>query len=253
MTPLKLNILILLGLLLVPAWGGAAKGPVKATKVSISLVDGIAVAPNGDIYIARHGHNLISRIDQKGMLADVVGTGASGHSGDGGPALKAQLRVPAGLTFDADGNLYIADRDNHRVRKVDKKGIITTVAGNGTAGFSGDGGPATQASLNLPSGVVVDKKGNLYIADRSNDRVRMVNTKGIIQTIAGNGNEGYHGDNMPALKATLDKPFGLALDKDNNLYIADRGNNRIRKVDRSGMISTVAGDGGYYLDRKSVV
>lgn len=247
MTPLKLNILILLGLLLVPAWGGAAKGPVKATKVSISLVDGIAVAPNGDIYIARHGHNLISRIDQKGMLADVVGTGASGHSGDGGPALKAQLRVPAGLTFDADGNLYIADRDNHRVRKVDKKGIITTVAGNGTAGFSGDGGPATQASLNLPSGVVVDKKGNLYIADRSNDRVRMVNTKGIIQTIAGNGHEGYHGDNMPALKATLDKPFGLALDKDNNLYIADRGNNRIRKVDRSGMISTVAGDGGYYF------
>ena len=247
MTPLKLNILILLGLLLVPVWGGAAKGPVKATKVSISLVDGIAVAPNGDIYIARHGHNLISRIDQKGMLADVVGTGASGHSGDGGPATKAQLRVPAGLTFDADGNLYIADRDNHRVRKVDKKGIITTVAGNGTAGFSGDGGPATQASLNLPSGVVVDKKGNLYIADRSNDRVRMVNTKGIIQTIAGNGNEGYHGDNMPALKATLDKPFGLALDKDNNLYIADRGNNRIRKVDRSGMISTVAGDGGYYF------
>ena len=247
MTPLKIKILILLGLLLVPAWGGAAKGPVKATKVSISLVDGIAVAPNGDIYIARHGHNLISRIDQKGMLADVVGTGASGHSGDGGPALKAQLRVPAGLTFDADGNLYIADRDNHRVRKVDKKGIITTVAGNGTAGFSGDGGPATQASLNLPSGVVVDKKGNLYIADRSNDRVRMVNTKGIIQTIAGNGNEGYHGDNMPALKATLDKPFGLALDKDNNLYIADRGNNRIRKVDRSGMISTVAGDGGYYF------
>ena len=247
MTPLKLNILILLGLLLVPAWGGAAKGPVKATKVSISLVDGIAVAPNGDIYIARHGHNLISRIDQKGMLADVVGTGASGHSGDGGPAAKAQLRVPAGLTFDADGNLYIADRDNHRVRKVDKKGIITTVAGNGTAGFSGDGGPATQASLNLPSGVVVDKKGNLYIADRSNDRVRMVNTKGIIQTIAGNGNEGYHGDNMPALKATLDKPFGLALDKDNNLYIADRGNNRIRKVDRSGMISTVAGDGGFYF------
>ena len=125
--------------------------------------------------------------------------------------------------------------------------IITTVAGNGTAGFSGDGGPATQASLNLPSGVVVDKKGNLYIADRSNDRVRMVNTKGIIQTIAGNGDEGYHGDNMPALKATLDKPFGLALDKDNNLYIADRGNNRIRKVDRSGMISTVAGDGGFYF------
>jgi len=244
---MKFKIAILVCLLLVPAWGGAAKGPLKATRVSISLVDGIAVSPNGDTYIARRSHNIISRIDQKGMLVNVVGTGASGFYGDGGPATKAYLRVPAGLTFDTEGNLYIADRDNHRVRKVDRKGIITTVAGNGTAGFSGDGGPATQASLNLPSGLAVDTQGNLYISDRSNNRVRRVNTKGIIQTIAGNGAEGYHGDNMPALKATLDKPFGLALDKDNNLYIADRGNNRIRKVDRSGLISTVAGDGGFYF------
>ncbi|MDH5789198.1 MAG: hypothetical protein OEZ27_01270, partial [Nitrospinota bacterium] len=124
---------------------------------------------------------------------------------------------------------------------------ITTVAGNGTVGFSGDGGPATQASLNLPSGLAVDNKGNLYISDRSNNRVRVVNSKGIINTVAGNGKDGYHGDNMPALKATLDKPFGLAIDKDNNLYIADRGNNRIRKVDSSGLISTVAGDGGFYF------
>ena len=159
----------------------------------------------------------------------------------------AQLQLPSGLTFDSQGNLYIADRANHRVRKVNRKGIISTVAGNGTAGFSGDGGPATQASLKLPSGVVVDKQGNLYIADRSNNRIRKVNTKGIIQTFAGNGKDGYHGDNMPALKATIDKPFGLALDKHNNLYIADRGNNRIRKVDSSGLISTVAGDGGFYF------
>ena len=160
--------------------------------------------------------------------------------------MKAKMNIPAGLAFDRHGNLYIADRANHRVRKVDKKGIITTVAGNGTAGFSGDGGPATQASLNLPSGVVIDNKGNLYISDRSNNRVRVVNSRGIIKTFAGNGSDGYHGDNMPALKATLDKPFGLALDKDNNLYIADRGNNRIRKIDSSGLISTVAGDGGFY-------
>jgi sugar lactone lactonase YvrE len=246
-TPMKLKILILLCLLLVPGWGWAAKGPAKATNVSISLVDGITVSPKGDIYIARRAHNVISRIDQKGMLVNVVGTGASGYSGDGGPATKAQLKVPAGLTFDTKGNLYIADRGNHRVRKINKEGIITTVAGNGTAGFSGDGGPATQASLNLPSGLAVDRKGNLYISDRSNNRVRMVNSRGIIKTIAGNGNEGYHGDNMLALKATLDKPFGLALDKDNNLYIADRGNNRIRKIDSSGLISTVAGDGGFYF------
>lgn len=247
LTPLKLRISILLCLLLVPGWGEAAKSPIKATKVSISLVDGMAVSPNGDVYIARRAHNVISRIDQKGLLVNVVGTGASGYSGDGGPATKAQLKVPAGLTFDSKGNLYIADRENHRVRKVSRKGIITTVAGNGTAGFSGDGGRATQASLNLPSGLVVDTKGNLYISDRSNNRVRMVNSRGIIKTIAGNGNDGYHGDNMPALKATLDKPFGLALDKNNNLYIADRGNNRIRKIDSSGLISTVAGDGGFYF------
>jgi sugar lactone lactonase YvrE len=244
---MKLNILILLCLLLIPGWAFAAKGPIKATKVSISLVDGIAISPNGDIYIARRAHNVISRIDQKGQLVNVAGSGASGYSGDGGPATKAAMNIPAGLAFDGRGNLYIADRANQRVRKVDTKGIITTVAGNGTAGFSGDGGPATKASLNLPSGLAVDSKGNLYISDRSNNRVRVVNSKGIIKTFAGNGKDGYHGDNISALKATLDKPFGLALDKDNNLYIADRGNNRIRKVDSSGLISTVAGDGGFYF------
>ena len=225
----------------------AAQGPLPATKVSITLVDGVTVASNGDIYIARRTHNIISRIDSRGRLINVVGTGASGFSGDGGPASQATLRVPAGLTFDSKGNLYIADRENHRVRKVNPKGIISTVAGNGTAGFSGDGGPATQASLNLPCGMVVDKKGNLYIADRSNNRVRVVDSKGNIRTYAGTGAEGYNGDAMPALKATLDKPFGLALDKDDNLYIADRGNNRIRKVNAAGFISTVAGDGGFYF------
>jgi len=241
----KLTISILVCFMLIPTWALAAKPP-KATNVSISLVDGVAVSPNGDVYIARRSHNVISRIDKNGRLHNVVGTGASGYSGDGGPATKAKLNLPASLTFDRQGNLYISDRANHRVRKVNKKGIITTIAGNGTGGFSGDGGPATQASLNLPSGLVVDNKGNLYIADRSNNRVRVINSKGIIKTFAGNGKNGYHGDNMPALKATLDKPFGLALDKDNNLYIADRGNNRIRKVDYSGLISSVAGDGGFY-------
>ena len=147
----------------------------------------MAVSSNGDIYIARREHNVISRIDSRGKLTNVVGSGASGFSGDGGPATQAQLQLPSGLTFDSQGNLYIADRANHRVRKVNKKGIITTVAGNGTSGFSGDGGPATQASLNLPSGLVVDKQGNLYISDRSNNRIRVVNTKGIIKTFAGTG------------------------------------------------------------------
>lgn len=220
---------------------------MKATEASISLVDGVAVAPNGDIYISQREHNIVTRVDSKGMIHKVAGTGKSGFSGDGGPAAQALLKLPAGLHFDKQGNLYIADRENHRVRKVDTQGVITTVAGNGTAGFSGDGGPATQASLNLPAGVVTDSKGNLYISDRSNNRVRRVDTKGIIQTWAGNGNEGYYNDNGPAVQATLDKPFGLAMDDKNNLYIADRGNNRVRKVTPNGIITTYGGDGGFYF------
>ena len=225
----------------------AKPGGVKATEATISLVDGIAVAPNGEVYISRRSRNIVSRVDSKGMMTDIAGSGESGYGGDRGPATQAQLKMPAGLGFDKAGNLYIADRENHRIRKVDSKGIITTVAGNGTAGFSGDGGPATKASLNLPSGVVVDDKGNLYIADRSNDRVRIVNSEGIIKTFAGSGNEGYNGDSMPATQATIDKPFGLALDNNGNLYIADRGNNRIRKVNKAGIITTVAGDGAFFF------
>lgn len=220
---------------------------VKAVEAAISLVDGIAVAPNGSIAISRRSHNIISLVDGKGMITDIVGSGSAGYGGDGGPAAQAKLNLPAGLCYDRQGNLYIADRENHRVRKVDVKGVITTVAGNGTAGFSGDGGPAVQASLNLPAGVAVDSKGNLYIADRSNNRIRIVDPKGIIQTFAGTGNEGYNGDSGPALKINIDKPFGLALDKDQNLYIADRGNNRIRKVNKAGILTTVAGEGSFFF------
>lgn len=231
---------------------GLAAAPVasvakKATEASISLVDGVAVAPNGDIYISQRDHNIVTRVDSKGLIHTIAGTGKSGFSGDGGPANKALLRMPAGLHFDKAGNLYIADRENHRVRKVDTNGNISTIAGNGTAGFSGDGGPATQASINLPSGVTSDSKGNLYISDRSNNRIRKVDTNGTISTYAGNGNEGYVGDNGPALKATLDKPFGITMDPKDNLIIADRGNNRIRKVTPNGIITTIGGDGGFYF------
>ena len=192
-------------------------------------------------------HNIISRVDTHGNMTRFAGTGESGFSGDDGKATEARLKIPAGLTFDKKGNLYIADRNNHRIRKVDTRGIITTVAGNGTAGFSGDGGKATQAQLSLPSGVVVDDKGNIYISDRSNDRVRVVDNKGIITTFAGNGVDGYKGDLGPATQAQLSKPFGLALDKKGNLYIADRVSNRVRKVNPQGIITTVAGDGGFFF------
>ena len=240
---ITLNIFLWLAVSAIPALAKT----VKATETEISLVDGIAVDKNGNIYIAMRDHNIISRVDTHGNMTRFAGTGESGFSGDDGKATEARLKIPAGLTFDKKGNLYIADRNNHRIRKVDTRGIITTVAGNGTAGFSGDGGKATQAQLSLPSGVVVDDKGNIYISDRSNDRVRMVDNKGIITTFAGNGVDGYKGDLGPATQAQLSKPFGLALDKKGNLYIADRVSNRVRKVNPQGIITTVAGDGGFFF------
>ncbi len=240
---ITLNIFLWVAVSAIPALAKM----VKANKTEISLVDGIAVDKNGNIYIAMRDHNIISRVDTLGNMTRFAGTGESGFSGDKGKATEAQLKIPAGLTFDKKGNLYIADRNNHRIRKVDTRGIITTVAGNGTAGFSGDGGKATQAQLNLPSGVAVDDKGNIYISDRSNNRVRVVDNKGTITTFAGNGGDRYSGDSGPATKAQLSKPFGLALDKKGNLYIADRENNRVRKVNPQGIITTVAGDGGFFF------
>ena len=245
----NLKAFIALNILL---WGVLATIPaiaksVKATETEISLVDGIAVDRKGNIYIARRDNNVISRVDTKGNMTRFAGTGESGYDGDGGKATDAKLKLPAGLTFDKHGNLYIADRENHRVRKVDTRGIITTVAGNGTAGFSGDGGKATEAMLRHPSGVAVDDKGNIFISDRSNERVRVVNRKGIISTYAGNGIDGAKGDSGPATKGQLSKPFGLALDKKGNLYIADRKSNRVRMVTPQGILHTVAGDGGFFF------
>ena len=244
----KINLtLFSLFLLLVAVPIDAKPGSDKAIETEISLVDGITLDNKGNMYIAMREHNIISRIDTKGMMTRYAGSGQSGFSGDGGPAANASFRVPAGLAFDPEGNLYIADRENHRVRKVDTKGNISTFAGIGEAGFSGDEGPAVKAMLNLPSGVVVDKKGNLYISDRSNDRIRVVDKKGVIRTYAGSGVAGFQGDAGPALKAQLDKPFGIALDETKNLYIADRNNNRVRKVSPDGIITTVAGDGGFFF------
>ena len=245
---LKINLTFFsLFLLLVAVPIDAKPGSGKAIETEISLVDGITLDKKGNMYIAMREHNIISRIDTKGTMTRYAGSGQSGFSGDGGPAANASFRVPAGLAFDSEGNLYIADRENHRVRKVDPKGYISTFAGIGEAGFSGDEGPAVKARLNLPSGVVVDKKGNLYISDRSNDRIRVVDKKGVIRTYAGSGVAGFQGDAGPALKAQLDKPFGIALDETKNLYIADRNNNRVRKVSPDGIITTVAGDGGFFF------
>jgi DNA-binding beta-propeller fold protein YncE len=178
-----------------------------------------------------------------GTITTVAGTGEAGFSGDGGPATQARLNFPFYVAIDAAGNLFIAELSGCRVRKVSPEGTISTVAGTGKAGFSGDGGPATQARLNDPHGLAVDRAGNLFISDLNNQRVRKVSPEGMITTVAGNGQLGFSGDGGPAIAARLNWPGGLAVDLAGNLFLADHYNHRIRKVSPDGLITTVAGSG----------
>jgi hypothetical protein len=220
-----------------------------ATNAALSSPQGVALDAAGNLYIADAHNSRVRKVSTSGTITTVAGNGTFGFSGDGGPATDAGLNSPVGVTVDAAGNLYIADSGNHRVRKVSTSGTITTVAGDGTFGFSGDGGPATNASLNIPYGVAVDAAGNLYIADPGNSRVREVAASvppllsGTISTVAGDGTQGFSGDGGPATDAGLSGPYGVAVDAAGNLYIADPGDSRVRKVSTSGTITTVAGNG----------
>ncbi|MGH9011617.1 MAG: phytase, partial [Acidimicrobiia bacterium] len=180
-----------------------------------------------------------------GIISTVAGTGAvSGFSGDGGPGTSARLRAPRTMEADSKGNLFIADTENNRLRKIDSNGTITTIAGTGTSGYSGDNGPATSARLSSPHGVAVDAPGNVYIADSPNQRIRKVSPTGIITTVAGTGSSGYNGDNIQATSARLNYPKGVEMGPDGALYIGDANNHRVRRVDlSSGIITTVAGSG----------
>jgi uncharacterized protein (TIGR03437 family) len=209
-----------------------------ATSAQLNRPAGIAVDAAGNIYIADSGNNRIRKV-ANGTITTVAGNGTPGYAGDGGVATLAELNGPTGLAVDPAGNLYFADTGNSRVRKL-LGPIIALVAGNGTPGFSGDGGPPTHAEL-LPTGVAVDAAGNLYIADSSN-RIREV-SNGVITTVAGNSTQGYSGDGGSATSAQLSDPLGVAVDSAGNLFIADAGNSRVRKVAR-GVIDTVAGGGG---------
>jgi sugar lactone lactonase YvrE len=225
-----------------------------AIAAQISEPAGVAVDAAGILYIADLGNNRVRRVDRSsGTITTVAGTGTAGFSGDGGLATEAQLDYPAGVAVDAADNLYIADNDNDRVRRVDlSSGTITTVAGTGTQGFSGgDGGLATEAQLYYPAGVAVDAADNLYIADSGNHRVCRVDlSSGTITTVAGTGTAGFSGDDGPAIIARLDHPRDVAVDAAGNLYIAEVGDRdevgdaRVRRVDLStGIITTVAGTG----------
>jgi len=256
----------------------------------------------GNMYIVDAVNNVIRRVSPTGRISTIAGTGVGGYSGDGGPATSAMFWYPSAIAIDGSDNLYVTDVNNYRVRKINlATGIITTVAGNGTYGFSGDGGQATSVSLSTPFGVAADTSGNLFISDTGNQRIRRVDAAtGIITTYAGGGSsleegapatsvsmfvpaglaldgagnlyyvdqmhemvrrvdavtqtvttvagnlvQGFSGDGGPAIQASLYTPYDVALDKAGNLYIVDGGNNRIRRVDTAGVITTVAGPGQY--------
>jgi sugar lactone lactonase YvrE len=211
-----------------PGYNGDG-GP--ATSAEIMNPAGIGVDRVGNLYIADAGNHRVRKVAVDGAISTVAGNGDAGYLN------------PLGAAVDAAGNLYIADAANHRIRKVGLGGAMSTVAGNGISGYSGDGGSATEAGLNYPSGIAVDSAGNLYIADTYSQRIRKVAVDGTISTVAGNGNAAYAGDGGPAVEASLYDPVGVAVDVGGNVYIADSGNLRVRKIGGDGRISTVAGNG----------
>jgi sugar lactone lactonase YvrE len=214
-----------------------------ATSACISKPWGVAADAAGNVFIADFSNHRIRKVNTAGIINTVAGNGTPGFCGDGGPATSACLQNPTGVAVDAAGNLLIADYWNHRIRKVDPAGTITTLAGNGTVGFCGDGGPAASACLWNPWGVAVDAAGNLFIGDRYNHRVRRVTASGTITTVAGSALAGHCGDGGPATEACLLEPTGVAVEATGALFIADHSNHRVRKVDAAGTITTVTGTG----------
>ena len=234
-------------------------GEVVAPTSPIRALDARLVGPDGLVSLVfdKAGNLYISeclwtfaaivRVDRAGMMTTFAGTGVPGFSGDGGPATSAQFFCPRGMAFGRDGAMYVGDHVNNRVRRIDASGTITTVVGSGPAGlnqgsFSGDGGPATEATLQEPEQVAFDDIGNLYIGDRDNNRIRKVATNGLISTIAGNGQAGYSGDGGPGYEASINTPYGVVAAWDGVIF-ADGGNSRVRMIDHAGLISTLVGTG----------
>lgn len=253
-----------------PSGGGVAPGPSGPISLSVTInlsigiglagfagdgglalngqingAEGVSLDASGNVFLADTLNNRIRRVDAAtGILTTLGGTGAAGFSGDGGAASSATFNGPSDLAVDALGNVYVADRGNNRVRRIDSAGQVTTLAGTGAAGFSGDGGPAAAAALNSPNAVALDAAGNRFVSDSLNQRVRRIDAQtGVISTVAGDGTLGFSGDGGPGASASLSGPADLAIDQQGRLYIADAGNNRVRRLDRTGVISTLAGTG----------
>jgi sugar lactone lactonase YvrE len=203
----------------------------------------LAIDEEGNLYVGGGDgdHYTVNRISPSGAVTRVAGTGQPGFSGDGGPAIDAELGWVYDLAVDPSGALYIADNENHRIRMVDTNGVITTIAGTGEQGWSGDGGPAAEARLDRPTGLALDANGNLYFTVRPGIVRRIDAVSGVITTVAGSGKVGYNGDGGPATDARMNAPEHVAVAEDGTIYIEDTGNNCIRTVDTSGIITTVVG------------
>jgi len=218
--------------------GGNSGDGGPATHAQLFQPFAVAVDAHGDVFIADSGNNNIREVTTDGHIKTVAGNGQAGYSGDGGLATNAELNAPSDIAVDGKGDLFILDSGNNVVREVTTDGLIKTIAGNGTAGFSGDHGLATSAQLNFAfeGGLAVDAKGDVFIADSGNNRIREVTTNGLIKTIAGNGTAGFRGDHGSGTKAELNNPTGLTMDAKGDLFIADSFNNRIREIPRASAL-----------------
>ena len=240
----------------ITTYAGGTNGFNTALNTSLSNPTNIAIDQDGNLYFSETGKNRIRKIDlETRTIRTIVGNGNTGFDGDNIPAILSAIGIPGGIAFDQDNNLIFADQTNNRIRKVDAiTGLISTIAGNGIFGFSGDDGPAINAQLSNPVDIVINDQGDVFFSDLLNRRVRRIDAiSGIITTVAGNGSAGFSGDGVLATQTAITSPYGLDLDKDNNLYIADQFNNRVRKVDAlSGIITTIAGNGEFGLIMQNV-
>ncbi len=240
-----------------PNYGGFSGDGGPATAAELFYPKGLTLDSVGNIYIADWMNNCIRKINTKGIISTFAGKGGtvSGYSGDNGAATAAEMHNPNSVVIDKTGNVIIADEFNERIRVVNSNDIISTIAGNGTAGYSGDNGAATSAELSAPIGVCKDISGSIFISELEENRIRKVNTGGVISTIAGNGfgapnSGGFSGDGGPATSAELYGPYGIVIAANGNVIFADDGNGRIREIDTKGIITTIAGNGvqGYSGD-----